>query len=238
MSDHDDGGMDEMDGFMSDDYDDLEAELMQSGAGAGAGMGDEEGAVSCKLELRLGEYPQEMRMHDASGKLMPSPALEEDSETGMTSLPIPPGCFVRCVPPVNTCTNEHGSGSVSDSHHKYWTITFEVQWTITGKGGGFCLMMPSDDLERTLGTLYVSNLDGSISSSPPSEKAPPPEVKAEEGKEPDPALVEEALQARKAAAEAHSATWRLITVTYTCGQLALLTLTLTLPRTLTLTLTR
>ena len=231
MSDHDDGGMDEMDGFMSDDYDDLVAELMQSGAGAGAGMGDEEGAASCKLELRLGEYPQEMRMHDASGKLMPSPALELDSETSMTSLPIPPGCFVRCVPPVNT-------GSVSDSHHKYWTITFEVQWTITGKGGGFCLMMPSDDLERTLGTLYVSNLDGSISSSPPSEKAPPPEVKAEEGKEPDPALVEEALQARKAAAEAHSATWRLITVTYDCGQLELLTLTLTLPRTLTLTLTR
>ena len=212
---------------------------MQSGAGAGAGMGDEEGAASCKLELRLGEYPQEMCMHDASGKLMPSPALELDSETSMTSLPIPPGCFVRCVPPVNTAWSESGdSGSVSDSHHKYWTITFEVQWTITGKGGGFCLMMPSDDLERTLGTLYVSNFDGSISSSPPSEKAPPPEVKAEEGKEPDPALMEQALQARKAAAEAHSATWRLITVTYTCGQLALLTLTLTIPLTLTLTLTR
>jgi hypothetical protein len=206
-------GMDGMDGLMSDD-DDLEAELMQSGAGAGAGMGDEEGAASCKLELRLGEYPQEMRMHDASGKLMPSPALELDSETGMTALPIPPGCFVRCVPPVNTCNS---GGSVHDSHHKYWTVTFEVQWTITGEGGGFCLMMPSDDLERTYGTMYVSHLDGSISGSPPSEKAPPPEVQAEEGKEPDPALVEQALQARKAVAEEHSARWRLITVTYTCG---------------------
>ena len=142
--------------------------------------------------------------------MVPHPPLEVDAETKMSYLSIPAGGFVRCVPSINTGAP---NGDVDDAAFRYWTISFEVQWTVTGEGGGFALFSPHNELAKADGPLYVSNLDGSIQGSPPPATAPPPEVKTEEGKEPDPAALAEAEQLRKAKAEELSGAAQVVTIT-------------------------
>ena len=115
--------------------------------------GAKDQADSCKFELRLGSLPSGVTVYDEEGKLVPQPTLESNPTTRMTSVVVPAGGHLRCVPTVDT----EYSG---DSHFRYWSVAFEVQYTTSGEGGGFGLLTVSDAFEKAEGQelpLYVAS---------------------------------------------------------------------------------
>ena len=190
-----------------DDDDDFGAFYGFGGFGR---MGAPEDATAQNFDMRLGELPSELTVLDESGAPLPNPKLEQDLSSKMYHLVIPAGGYVRVSP---TLAPQGGY-----THHLYWTVQFDAQWTVTGEGGGFALLTPWDQIEEGKVPFFVGHSDGAVTGDQPPKTAPEVQVTIESE---DPTEVaaakKEAVQQRIDAAVDKSKQWQRVTVTGSYG---------------------
>ncbi|KAL1495919.1 hypothetical protein AB1Y20_014561 [Prymnesium parvum] len=163
-------------------------------------------ALSQTFDMRLGELPNQVEVFADNNEPILIPELAQEPSSKLFHLVLPPGGYVKFTPAVKPRD--------SYASHLYWSVYFDVQYTLTGEGGGFALFTPWDEVTEGTVPFFVRHVDGVLSTDTPPMKAPDVQVAVESE---DPEVLQkakkEALKQRLEEAADKSKEWHRITVT-------------------------